>query len=234
MYKASTGELAMPSEFDITSTSAGDMFLGALIPGLVLVGLYMTPFATDVLLISPGAMGAIFMVSRLWDAISDPIAGFLSDRTRNRLGRRRPWILAGTLCSLAFLAWMSLNQDLSNYGIYMRMYDVSGSSWRPEERVNTVTSGSQTYPRVAMDTQGNFIIVWEGPEGIWIKRYDASGAAAGSDEASGAAPSVGSPPSDGGASVDGPAVSSSKMTLPSVSYFFRTSLLNHWARSSKA
>ncbi len=41
MYKASTGELAMPSEFDITSTSAGDMFLGALIPGLVLVGLYM-------------------------------------------------------------------------------------------------------------------------------------------------------------------------------------------------
>ncbi len=41
MYTQSTGELAMPSEFDITSTSAGDMFLGALVPGLMLVGIYM-------------------------------------------------------------------------------------------------------------------------------------------------------------------------------------------------
>jgi len=62
-----------------------------------LVGLYMTPFATDVLLISPAAIGAIFMISRLWDAISDPIAGFLSDRTRSRLGRRRPWIAASII-----------------------------------------------------------------------------------------------------------------------------------------
>ena len=40
-YKEATGEFSMPSEFDITSASAGDMFMGALIPGLVLVGLYM-------------------------------------------------------------------------------------------------------------------------------------------------------------------------------------------------
>ncbi len=41
LYKASTGEISMPSEFDVGSTSAGEMFLGAFIPGLVLVGLYM-------------------------------------------------------------------------------------------------------------------------------------------------------------------------------------------------
>ncbi len=41
LYKASTGELSMPSEFDVVSTSAGEMFLGAFVPGLVLVGLYM-------------------------------------------------------------------------------------------------------------------------------------------------------------------------------------------------
>ena len=40
-YKAATGEFSMPSEFDITSASAGDMFMGALIPGLILVGIYM-------------------------------------------------------------------------------------------------------------------------------------------------------------------------------------------------
>ncbi len=40
-YKAATGELTMPSEFDVTSASAGDMFMGALIPGLLLVLIYM-------------------------------------------------------------------------------------------------------------------------------------------------------------------------------------------------
>ena len=41
LHKEATGELSMPSEFAVTSTSAGEMFLGALVPGLVLVGLYM-------------------------------------------------------------------------------------------------------------------------------------------------------------------------------------------------
>ena len=40
-YKQATGQFSMPSEFGLNSTSAGDMFLGALIPGLVLVALYM-------------------------------------------------------------------------------------------------------------------------------------------------------------------------------------------------
>ncbi|WNK01202.1 TRAP transporter large permease subunit [Thalassospiraceae bacterium LMO-JJ14] len=40
-YKAGTGQFTLPSEFGITSTSAGDMFLGAFLPGLVLVGLYI-------------------------------------------------------------------------------------------------------------------------------------------------------------------------------------------------
>ncbi len=52
-FKQSTGELSMPSEFDIISTSAGDMFLGALVPGLVLVGLYMA-FILGWALLRPG------------------------------------------------------------------------------------------------------------------------------------------------------------------------------------
>ena len=59
-----------------------------------LVSLYLMIFATDVLLLSPAAMGTIFGMSRIWDAVSDPITGFLSDRTTSRLGRRRPWLLA--------------------------------------------------------------------------------------------------------------------------------------------
>jgi TRAP-type mannitol/chloroaromatic compound transport system permease large subunit len=41
LYKTVTGELLMPSEFDVFSVSAGEMFMGAFIPGLLLVGLYL-------------------------------------------------------------------------------------------------------------------------------------------------------------------------------------------------
>ncbi|MDN3650017.1 TRAP transporter large permease subunit [Reinekea marina] len=40
-YRAATGEFSMPSHLDVVSASAGDMFMGAIIPGLVLVGLYI-------------------------------------------------------------------------------------------------------------------------------------------------------------------------------------------------
>ncbi len=41
LFKNATGELSMPSVFDVASTSAGEMFLGAFVPGILLVGLYM-------------------------------------------------------------------------------------------------------------------------------------------------------------------------------------------------
>ncbi|MEG3148729.1 MFS transporter [Sphingomonas sp. ZT3P38] len=45
--------------------------------------------------ISLATIGFIFLLGRLWDVASDPIVGVLSDRTRTRFGRRRPWIAAG-------------------------------------------------------------------------------------------------------------------------------------------
>ena len=62
-----------------------------------LVGLSLMKYSTDVLLISPGVMGTIFGISRIWDAISDPVAGYLSDRTNTRMGRRRPWLLGSAI-----------------------------------------------------------------------------------------------------------------------------------------
>jgi GPH family glycoside/pentoside/hexuronide:cation symporter len=62
-----------------------------------LISLYLFKFSTDTLLIAPAAMGVIFAAARIWDAISDPLAGYLSDGTRSRLGRRRPWMLASAL-----------------------------------------------------------------------------------------------------------------------------------------
>lgn len=45
--------------------------------------------------LSLATIGFIFFLGRFWDVASDPIVGTLSDRTRTRFGRRRPWITAG-------------------------------------------------------------------------------------------------------------------------------------------
>jgi GPH family glycoside/pentoside/hexuronide:cation symporter len=80
--------------------------LGAGFMGL-LVAIYLFKFATDVLLIAPAAIGAILFASRFWDALADPIAGYLSDRSRARIGRRRAWMLASALPLALFftLTW---------------------------------------------------------------------------------------------------------------------------------
>lgn len=45
--------------------------------------------------LSLSVIGLVFLIGRFWDVASDPIVGALSDRTRSRYGRRRPWIAAG-------------------------------------------------------------------------------------------------------------------------------------------
>jgi GPH family glycoside/pentoside/hexuronide:cation symporter len=63
----------------------------------LLFGVYLMKFSTDVLLIAPAAMGTLLVISRVWDAVSDPMAGYLSDRTRARAGRRRSWMYAAAV-----------------------------------------------------------------------------------------------------------------------------------------
>ncbi len=58
LHKEATGELSMPSVFDVASTSAGEMFLGAFVPGIVLVLLYMA-FILIVALIRPKLAPAV-------------------------------------------------------------------------------------------------------------------------------------------------------------------------------
>ena len=73
---------------------------------LFYVQFYFLKFATDVLLLAPAAVGALLGAGRIWDAVSDPLAGHWSDRTRSRLGRRRPWMLVGTPLVPAFLVML--------------------------------------------------------------------------------------------------------------------------------
>ena len=66
------------------------------IPGSILV-FFLLFFFTDVVGLSAGLAGSVLLVGRAWDAINDPLVGWLSDRTRSRWGRRFPWMLWGAV-----------------------------------------------------------------------------------------------------------------------------------------
>jgi len=78
-------------------------------------------YYTDVAGINPALAGLALMVGKLtWDAINDPLFGYLSDRTRSRFGRRRIYMLIGAV-PLGIAAWImfSLPQGLTGMSAFL-------------------------------------------------------------------------------------------------------------------
>lgn len=72
-----------------------------------IIGAYFAIYLTDVVGVSPAVAALAIFVGSTWDYINDPIVGYISDRTRSRWGRRRPFLLfAAVPLMLAFaLIW---------------------------------------------------------------------------------------------------------------------------------
>ncbi|MBN2340599.1 MAG: MFS transporter [Deltaproteobacteria bacterium] len=66
------------------------------------------------LLISPSMVGLVVMVNRLVDAVSDPFFGWLSDNTRSKWGRRRPYILGFAILTALFFPVLFLCPGLGS------------------------------------------------------------------------------------------------------------------------
>jgi hypothetical protein len=87
------------------------------------------------------------------------------------------------------VVWHSFGQDGSDLGIYGKRYSADGTPQGGEFRINTHTLGAQSSPRVAMDPQGHFLVVWMSANqafpgsdvDVYAQRFDAAGAKVGGE-----------------------------------------------------
>ncbi|WP_413467390.1 MFS transporter [Pleurocapsa sp. FMAR1] len=98
--------------------------MGPAITANILV-FFLLYFFTNVAGLPAGLAGSILAIGKVGDAINDPIAGILSDRTRTRWGRRIPWMLFGAIPFgiFFFLQWIvptfSEDPNVNNWGLFV-------------------------------------------------------------------------------------------------------------------
>lgn len=78
------------------------------------MGFYLLNFLTDKVLLGASLAGAALLIGKLWDAVSDPLTGYLSDRTNHKMGRRRPYILWGSISCFFFMILMFTKPPFSS------------------------------------------------------------------------------------------------------------------------
>ena len=72
--------------------SYANMYMGG--AGYI-IGMYFTVFLTDVVNLSLNQAGIVVMIATIWDAITDPVMGIITDRTRAKTGKHRRYLLWG-------------------------------------------------------------------------------------------------------------------------------------------
>jgi len=78
---------------EILVFGSGDIFGGG---AQLIVNFFYLIFLTDVVKLNPAYAGIIVLISRIWDAVSDPLMGVITDNTKTKYGRRKPYLLAGS------------------------------------------------------------------------------------------------------------------------------------------
>jgi hypothetical protein len=83
------------------------------------------------------------------------------------------------------ITWTDSGRDGSSDGIYAQRYDALGNPLGGQFQVNTYTSYDQSYPAIATDVEGNFVITWSSYHqdgywwGVYAQRFNAQGVAQG-------------------------------------------------------
>lgn len=83
--------------------------------GVALMACVLLKYMTDTLLIASAAASTIMLISKIWDAITDPIMGYISDNTRSKFGRRKPYMFIGGISLI--IALFLLFAPIREWGI---------------------------------------------------------------------------------------------------------------------
>jgi GPH family glycoside/pentoside/hexuronide:cation symporter len=84
------------------------------------LGQFLLFFYADVVKLAPGLVGAAMAISRLWDAVTDPVMGYLSDTTRSSWGRRRPFVIGAAVpLGIAYFLLFRPPRDVGSFGIFV-------------------------------------------------------------------------------------------------------------------
>ena len=86
------------------------------------VAMMMLPIFNIMLGVNPAWLGCAAAITRAWDAFSDPMMGYISDNTRSRWGRRKPYILAGAIATAATFAGLWLLPAGLDHKIYFAYF----------------------------------------------------------------------------------------------------------------
>ncbi len=98
--------------------------------------LFLLFYYTDVFGLSAAAVGTMFLVIRIFDAVMDPLMGMLADRTTSRWGKFRPYILWGALPYGLIGYIMFANPSLTQHGKLVYAYVTYGLMWVAYTAIN--------------------------------------------------------------------------------------------------
>ena len=81
-----------------------------------LFGAYLMIFYTDVFGMSAAVVGTMFLITRVWDSLFDPVVGIIADRTESRWGKFRPYLLCLAVPFGAFAVLTFYTPDIDDTG----------------------------------------------------------------------------------------------------------------------
>ncbi len=128
-----------------------------------LFGYLFLIYATDTLLIAPAAVGTLLAVSRVFDGVTDLLIGNASDRTKGRMGRRRPYMIVGSILFLSFIGvWlppenMGAAATLLFIGVMLFVYELAVTLLAVPFNALGIETGQTPQRRTALVVIGNVV-----------------------------------------------------------------------------
>jgi GPH family glycoside/pentoside/hexuronide:cation symporter len=128
------------------------------------VVVFLLKYYTDYTGLDARLAGIALLLGKAFDAVSDPIMGYVSDHTRSRWGRRRPWFFSGAIpLSLSFIAMFSANPEWSQTQLFLWLVVTNVFFWSGNTMVMVPHAA---FASEATETHGERISVMGWREGF--------------------------------------------------------------------